>query len=130
MHVQSTNQQLVGGIHLEIWVRMTHMMDAVNHMLEHQQFKRTAIWCQCTIHQSNNATLPSIHREVVSHSKSPADLCWCDEACSCKGNDKPGKMDLSRSQASAGLSSCRVSYCGKKRKPSVATTSTCPTTST
>lgn len=38
MHVLSTHQQLVGGIRLEIRIRMTHVLDAVNHVLERQQF--------------------------------------------------------------------------------------------
>ena len=38
MPVLSTHQQLVGGIRLEIRIRTTHVLDAVNHVLERQQF--------------------------------------------------------------------------------------------
>jgi hypothetical protein len=47
MNVLSNNQQLVGGIRMEIRIRINHVLDAVDHVLERQQFDPRQFGVNC-----------------------------------------------------------------------------------
>lgn len=52
MNVLSNNQQLVGRIHMEIRIRINHVLDAVDHILERQQFDLVSSACIATTTRS------------------------------------------------------------------------------